>query len=156
MRILVVDDDPELVDLLPHPANGDDLRIVFRTDVKSALAAARKTGFSAFLIAVTMANFNGVSLIRRLRRLHPQALIIACAGKSKTTSASTSLILALASGADRILYQSISEQDLRAALARPRSATDHNAKLAAMPRRARSTRTAAALKLARQPAKAIA
>ncbi len=76
MTVLVIEDYPPMRDTLCAMLETYEFHVRGCGDGASALEAASKGEYHAFIIDYSMPNMNGADLTKRLRRLFPPAAII--------------------------------------------------------------------------------
>jgi two-component system OmpR family response regulator len=67
MRLLVVEDEPEMAELLKKGLEEENHRVVLATDGGEALDVARTYDFDAIVLDVMLPVLDGYTLTRRLR-----------------------------------------------------------------------------------------
>jgi CheY-like chemotaxis protein len=67
-RVLVVDDDPSIIELIRQLLNGEDYRIEFAADGKDALEAIEKQRPDVIFLDLLMPRMSGFEVIERLRK----------------------------------------------------------------------------------------
>jgi DNA-binding response OmpR family regulator len=66
-RVLVVDDDPGILDVLSYALESEGFSVETATDGESALAAASDDGFDVIVLDVMLPDLSGTEVCRRLR-----------------------------------------------------------------------------------------
>jgi two-component system response regulator RegX3 len=66
-RILVVDDEPAIVDAVSYALEGEGYEVESRNDGESALEAAREDSFDLILLDLMLPGLSGTEVCRRLR-----------------------------------------------------------------------------------------
>lgn len=82
LRILVVDDDPTIGDVLPRLLEPTGHTIVVAHDGATALRRYREGHFDLVLTDLTMPGMSGVELVHNLRALDPDVTVLACTGQA--------------------------------------------------------------------------
>jgi two-component system OmpR family response regulator len=67
MRLLVVEDEPEMAELLKKGLEEENHRVVLATDGREALELARTYDFDAIVLDVMLPVLDGYAVTRRLR-----------------------------------------------------------------------------------------
>jgi two-component system, probable response regulator PhcQ len=80
-KILVVDDDPEMLGILGRLLRQEGYRIVAARDAEEASARLRREPFDVILSDHAMPGMNGVDLLRWAKLLHPGAMRILLTGQ---------------------------------------------------------------------------
>lgn len=113
-RLLVVDDDPQLVELARECLGRLGYRVAAFTSSLEALAAFRADrGFDLVVSDVTMPHMDGVALARELRALRPDVPILLLTGWSERLDADTASALGV-----ELLGKPVSPADLSRAVRR--------------------------------------
>jgi signal transduction histidine kinase/ActR/RegA family two-component response regulator len=113
-RILIVDDEPDIVDMLSIGLERLGYEAVGATDPLDALAAFEEDP-NAWDIVVTdevMPQMRGLDLVRKLKSLRPDIKIVLCTGYSETMSEDT----IRAAGIDLFLLKPVDAQTIAAKL----------------------------------------
>ena len=71
-RVLVVDDDPEIRDLLRDALSGDGYLVDCAGDAADALAFIREQIYAVALVDFDLPDMNGVMLHRKMREMDPE------------------------------------------------------------------------------------
>jgi two-component system response regulator BasR len=71
-RVLVVDDDPEIRDLLRDALSGDGYAVDCAGDAAAALAFIRERIYAVALVDFDLPDMNGVMLHRKMREMDPE------------------------------------------------------------------------------------
>ncbi len=80
MRVLLVDDEQELVATLAERLEMRGIEAAWAVDWPSALAALEKQQFDIALLDVRLAEMNGLELKRRIEALYPEMKFIFLTG----------------------------------------------------------------------------
>jgi CheY-like chemotaxis protein len=80
VRILVVDDDPYLLDLLIETLKTIGYEACGASDAAQALALLQKTAVHLVITDIKMPGMNGIELAHRIRQEHPQLPVIFISG----------------------------------------------------------------------------
>jgi PAS domain S-box-containing protein len=95
-RVLIVDDETVILDILHEQLNGHGYECVLAQSSKDAIAAMRDAEPSLLVTDIGMPEMNGIDLAEAARRLWPDLAVIVMTGRSDASSA----IGALRAGAD--------------------------------------------------------
>jgi len=121
-RILVVDDEPPIVDLVRGYLEREGFAVDVATDGPSAVAAVRDIGPDVVVLDVMLPGFDGVEACRRIRAFS-DAYIIMLTARSEEIDR----VVGLSVGADDYLAKPFSPRELvarvKALLRRPRALT---------------------------------
>ncbi len=118
MRILVIDDQKDVLETIGLMLRGAGHDAILANDAKSGFAQMKRGGFDVLVTDMLMPEADGIEVIKTLRRQHPELWIVAISGGGRQLSANVTLKLSQAFGADRILYKPIRKSDLLAAIQR--------------------------------------
>ena len=119
MRIMVVDDEPDVLDLITAYLSDSGHEIEATTNSVEAMERLKLGGYDALVTDVLIPDFDGIELIRAVRRSNPNIWIVAISGGGEHLRATTALSLIRVFGADKILYKPFEQDELIAALRRP-------------------------------------
>lgn len=122
MRILVVDDDPELAELVSSTLARDGHRVTTTATLEAAQAALRGTDFHLLVLDLGLPDGSGLTLCRELRAAGSETPILLLTAKSAVAQR----VEGLDAGADDYLAKPFAVAELRArvrALARRRDKT---------------------------------
>lgn len=75
-RILVVDDDPEILDLLAAGLAGPDRQMESASDGVEAMRRIENEPFDLVITDVNMPNLDGLSLLEQIRRVRPDVPVV--------------------------------------------------------------------------------
>ena len=75
-RILVVDDDPEILDLLAAGLAGSDRQMESASDGIEAMRRIESEPFDLVITDVNMPNLDGLSLLEQIRRVRPDVPVV--------------------------------------------------------------------------------
>ena len=90
-RILIVDDEPHLVELLHHTMRGAGFECSTAHSIETALAAAKEISPDLALIDVMLPDGSGLDLCRRLRVLDPNLAVVFITAKDSMSDKVTGL-----------------------------------------------------------------
>jgi DNA-binding response OmpR family regulator len=79
-KILVVDDEREILDLLTDHLEDEGYAVSQAVDGEQALEGARREPPDLVLLDITIPGVNGLEVLRRLRRDHPKIPVIMITG----------------------------------------------------------------------------
>jgi DNA-binding response OmpR family regulator len=116
MRVLVVEDEPEMAELLRKGLEEENHRVVLATDGRAALELAKAYDFDAIVLDVMLPVMDGYSVTRRLREGRRQTPILMLTARDAVRDIAKGLDV----GADDYLTKPFSFVEL---LARLRSIT---------------------------------
>jgi two-component system, OmpR family, response regulator RegX3 len=105
--VLVVDDEPAILDAVAYSLGGEGYDVETRTDGESALAAARARPFDLVVLDLMLPGVSGVEVCRRLRESSDVPVIMLTA-----RDAEVDRVLGLESGADDYLTKPFSMAEL--------------------------------------------
>jgi DNA-binding response OmpR family regulator len=110
-RILIVDDDVRLADMLVELLTRENFQPVYASSGASALASIARRSFDLLILDVMMPQMDGLDLLRRVRKQgNVPVLVVTALGDEKDR------ILALELGADDYLVKPFSMRELVARL----------------------------------------
>lgn len=107
LRMLIVDDDPTIGEMLQRLLERTGHRIVVARDGMTALRLYREQEFDLVLTDLMMPEMNGVELVQKLRDLDPNATTLVFTGQALEEQ----IDQALAAGAVSVLYKPFELQD---------------------------------------------
>ena len=113
-RILLVDDDPIVLDSLGEVLAADGYDISTATDVASATTALEAARFNLVITDVSMPTCDGFELLRRVRSRHQDIEVILMTGYGTIESA----VEAIKQGAHDYLAKPVIDDDVRMAVRR--------------------------------------
>ncbi len=87
-RILVVDDDPDIRQVLSDRMSSFGYAVETANDGREALEALKKSGFDGMLLDMRMPEIDGNEVLRRTRESHPALPIVVVTATSVKESAS--------------------------------------------------------------------
>jgi len=76
IRVLVVDDEPTLAELLAGVLRYEGWEVRTAADGGSAVRAARTFGPDAVILDVMLPDFDGLEVLRRLRMINPHVCVL--------------------------------------------------------------------------------
>jgi two-component system, OmpR family, response regulator len=129
IRVLVVDDEPSLVELLASVLRYEGFETVTAADGGSAVRAARKFQPDAVVLDVMLPDFDGLEVLRRLRAALPHVCVLFLTARDAVEDR----IAGITAGGDDYVTKPFSLEELlarlrgllrRAGLARARSGTE--------------------------------
>ena len=118
MRILVVDDQSDVLDLVRAMLRRSDHDLICETEAPAALARLAVEEIDVFVTDIQMPVMDGFEAIRRARRANPDLWIVAMSAGGGAVATQTALTLSEALGADYILYKPFTRAEFLAAIAR--------------------------------------
>jgi two-component system, probable response regulator PhcQ len=89
--ILVVDDEPEVVETLKRNLRNEPFAVIGTTSPTEALAAIDRGGIDLVIADIDMPEMNGLSLVARIQRTHPDVIRILLTGDASLDSAMTAI-----------------------------------------------------------------
>ena len=111
---LLVDDDPNIISLLESLFRDSSYQIYTAMDGKSALSLMDKVRIDATLIDLVMPEMDGITLLKEIKKDHPETMAIILSGYGSVESA----VKAVKLGAVDFLEKPVSPEGLRCCLAR--------------------------------------
>lgn len=118
MRILIVDDQAEMLSVIAKMLDRTGHELVLQTDPKKALEQLRSERFDVLVTDMLMPELRGIDIIRELRREKSDLWIVAISGGGDTITEKSMLRMSEAYGADRVLYKPFRKPELLAAIER--------------------------------------
>lgn len=112
-RILVVDDDPEILRSFRRYLELAGCRVETAGHVRGALLHLRQAGFDVVITDLIMEDQDGLSLLQSVRRDHPGTRVIAISGGGMNAPESY-LTMALRLGADAAFRKPVPMEQLLA------------------------------------------
>ena len=94
-RILIVDDDPEVVEALKLAFTGKPWRVDAVAEASIGLSRHRKHAYDLLIVDKNLPDLDGVELIRQLRADHDRVRVVVLTGYATSESAVESLNLAI-------------------------------------------------------------
>ncbi len=114
VRVLVVDDEPDLADVLTTVLRGEGWDVVDANDGEEALSAAREFQPDAVLLDIMLPDISGIEVLRRLRTESPRVLVLFLTAMDAAEDRMTSM----AAGADGYMTKPFSIEELLVRLRR--------------------------------------
>ena len=114
VRVLVVDDDPDIAHFVRTVLHKAGLHAVACVDPLEALALAAREPFDAAITDIEMPGMNGLEFIGRLRELHPDLPVVVMTAHASVDYA----VEALRRNADEFMVKPVRRDDVVATLAR--------------------------------------
>lgn len=111
--ILIVDDDPALVEILTLFLRSENYEIFSADDAATALDLIRKQQLAA-LITDSLSGLRGLQVVQEFRKVNPQGTIIFFTGLTFADTAEQ----AVAAGANMVLFKPIGLDEVASALRR--------------------------------------
>jgi YesN/AraC family two-component response regulator len=115
-KILIVDDEPALLDLLTHMLKTDEHEVLVAEDGEKGVHLYQQELPDVVISDLVMPNKNGIDLILELKETFPALRLIAISGGGGVTGAFDYLPTAKLVGAKVILKKPFGLQDLRDAV----------------------------------------
>lgn len=109
MRIIVIDDEPSMVDLIGRACQAGGNEVQTYTSSAKAMAALGTMPVDLLITDLIMPAPDGLAILRELRRLHPHAMALAITGQSSETT----LESVLTAGASDLLFKPFRLEELR-------------------------------------------
>lgn len=116
MRVLVIDDDEEILDIVSAFLHGAGHEVQATTSAKRAMDWLESGRFDALVTDVLLPEIDGVEIMRLVRKKYPDMWTVAISGGTSRFPASSALRLTELFGADRALFKPFSEAELLASL----------------------------------------
>lgn len=89
--VLVVDDESEVVETLKRNLRSEPFAVVGTTSPKEALALVDAGGIDLVIADIDMPEMDGLSLVARIQRSHPEVIRILLTGDASLESAMTAI-----------------------------------------------------------------
>ena len=115
MRILVVDDDQVIVDLMRYWLEKNEHTVVEASDGRAALGQLNQADFDLLITDLAMPHVDGIELIQEVKKTSPTQKILAVSSKDKTGSGLLKAATTL--GADGAIPKPLDESSLLSAVA---------------------------------------
>lgn len=112
IRVLVVDDEPDLADMVATALRFDGCRTATAADADQAVVRARELRPDIAVLDVMLPGQDGISLLNRLRSEHPDLPVVLLTAKGETRDRVTGL----RAGADDYVTKPFSLEELLARL----------------------------------------
>ncbi len=110
MHVLIVEDEPEMAQLLAKGLREEQFEISVASDGRSALEKSAQTAFDVILLDVMLPHMNGVEVARRLRNRQQDTPVLMLTARDTVTD----IISGLNAGADDYLTKPFSFLELLA------------------------------------------
>ena len=107
-KILIIDDDPEILDMLETILTREDYDVLRAEKGEEALALFQSNPIDLVITDMTMPKLNGDQLARRMMSIRPQIPVILCTGFHEDISEEK----ALAMGIDKFVMKPIVKDKL--------------------------------------------
>ena len=78
--ILLVDDDPHILELNREILSGEGYTLTKATSGESAIEALEKQHFDMVITDINMGSVSGIKVLKRAKELHPEAKVIVTTG----------------------------------------------------------------------------
>lgn len=114
--ILVVDDEPDIVTTLVQLLQREGHRVTSASDGKQAIACLGKVAFDVVITDLFMPEVDGAQLMMVIRRVQPNAAIVAMSGGGVYMSPHEALAMARRLGAVAVLPKPFGRAELIACL----------------------------------------
>jgi len=85
--VLLVDDEPDFVQVLSHRLESRDLSVETATSGEEALEKAREHVFDAIVLDMAMPGLSGVETLKALREINPDLQVIVLTGRATLAQA---------------------------------------------------------------------
>jgi len=108
-KILIVDDDPQIVKLLKYLLKYEGHKIVTALEGKTALKLSEKIAFDLFITDIIMPEIDGIELIVKLKNYNKK--IIAISGQDENILETARLL-----GADYIFQKPLNIEEFKKAV----------------------------------------
>ncbi len=92
-RILVVDDEPSICEVLSIALRKDGYEVTAETNPKKALEAFRQERFDVVLQDLTMPEMDGIAFLERIRKIDPKARVVVVTAHSSWDRTCTAMRL---------------------------------------------------------------
>lgn len=111
-RMIVIDDEPDLRNLLRLILESHGHQVEEAGDGREALSILRSRRFDVVITDVLMPEEDGVSVMKKIPMLQPNAKVLAISGGGPTMPADWSLKMMSMFGVDAALHKPFDEEDL--------------------------------------------
>jgi CheY-like chemotaxis protein len=115
-RMLIVASDDETRQVVSRALIEAGHRLDVVASGVDALAHVASASLDVAIVDLAMPGMSGINLLKALRSASPSMKVVAYVGRALDISANTMLLAAKAFGADRILYQPFSLDEILAAV----------------------------------------
>lgn len=116
LSILVADDEDSIRSLLEHFLTSDGHKVVIVSNAREAFHTMRSERFDLVITDVLMPEGDGLDLITELKKVQPQARILAMSGGGRYLEGSDYLKLAKGLGAHTAMMKPFTWQQLQEAI----------------------------------------
>jgi DNA-binding NtrC family response regulator len=86
-KLLILDDDPDILDVLREFFESDDLELLLENDGESALERIKRERPNVALIDVNLPNKSGIDVLREIKTIDPRICVIIMTGNMTTQNA---------------------------------------------------------------------
>lgn len=117
MRILVVDDDPSVAEVLVESIRADDHEALVALDAAEALSILDSVPVDGVLLDIVMPDMGGLTALSRIRARHPRLPVVILSGHADDDLTREALAL----GATDVIRKPVALASLANALTRLRS-----------------------------------
>ncbi len=111
-RILIIDDEPGIIDLLSYALSNEGLQVVAVSNVEDGLAEFRQLAYHLVITDIFMSGMGGIEGIRAMRFVRPDIKILAISGGYSEMTPEDALLAASKLGADAALAKPFLMPDL--------------------------------------------
>ena len=116
LSILVADDEDSIRSLVQHLLSGDGHAVAVVSNAREAFDQMRQKQFDLVITDVLMPDGDGIDLITELKKVQPNARILAMSGGGRYLEGSDYLKLAKGLGAHSAIMKPFTWQQLQAAI----------------------------------------
>ena len=117
-NVLVVEDDKNTVDIISRALSREGFRVTIALNMEDALRDFERLDYALVVTDIFMAGMGGIKGIQEMRRIRPEAKILATSAGYSEMTPEAALKAAERIGADAILAKPFSLEALRAATAK--------------------------------------
>ncbi len=114
-NVLVVEDDKDAIDIISRVLSREGFRVTMALNMEDALKDFARLDYALVITDIFMAGMGGIKGIQEMRRLRPEAKILATSAGYSDMTPDAALKAAERIGADAILAKPFSLDALRAA-----------------------------------------
>ena len=115
-NVLVVEDDKHAIDIISRALSREGFRVTMALNMEDALKDFERLDYALVITDIFMAGMGGIKGIQEMRRVRPEAKILATSAGYSEMTPEAALRAAERIGADAILAKPFSLDALRAAV----------------------------------------
>ena len=116
--LMVIDDDPEIRDMLEHMFRERGFDVVTAADGEEGLRLSRERTPDLMILDIRMPRMNGLEVLATLKRAHPDlpVIVMSAGGEQALDQASVAMFSRIRLGAGRLFDKPVSMKALAAAV----------------------------------------